>query len=79
MKKEIVVAAVVQRGEERDSLNVIPMEVGEEDVGVHGTSGKLFYQLLAEVAEAGAAVKNVDLVVNADFDAGSISAITHVR
>ena len=35
-------------------------------------------EALAEIAESGAAIEDVDVVVDAHFDAGGVSAIAHV-
>src|SRR6266404_7355428 len=78
MEEEVVVRAGVKRSEEGDTLNVVPMEMGEKDVRVNGTVLVFLDQLLAQIAEAGAAVENIDLPVDADLNAGGIASISQI-
>src|ERR1700691_3711045 len=47
-------------------------------MGGKGPVADLILQLLAEHAESGAAVEDVDAVAEAHFDAGGIASITHI-
>ncbi len=57
---------------------MIPVEVRHEDVRRERLVAELALQLLAEDAEAGAAVEDVDAVAEADFDAGGVASVAHV-
>jgi hypothetical protein len=47
-------------------------------VAVLAISSVLLRELLAQVAESGAAVENVDVPIDADFNTGGIAAVTQV-
>ena len=47
-------------------------------MGGKGTVAELILQLLAEHAESGAAIEDVDAVAEAHFDAGGVASITHI-
>src|SRR5262245_15976295 len=65
-----------QRHEERHAANMVEVCVGEEDVGV---DRRLVLELLAEHAQAGAAVENEELLTAADLETGRISTIAGPR
>src|ERR1700693_1988394 len=54
------------------------MKVRDEDVGGNWPVAEFSLQLLAEHAESGAAVEDVDAVAEAHFDAGGVASIAHV-
>jgi hypothetical protein len=75
---ELVVGTVIEGIEEGNALNVVPMKVGKENVcgdrlftGFHG-------QMLAKIAEASAAIKDVHVAVDAHFDARGIAAVAQI-
>src|ERR1700741_5407291 len=78
VENELVLAVLVQGTKERNSLDVIPMKMGNEDVGRDRPSVRLAFQLLPQCAKPGAAIKNVEAVSEADLDAGSVSSVAQV-
>src|SRR5437868_12644382 len=78
VKEEVILRRIIERSEERYTLEVVPVEVRDEDVRVKGFSGELLAELLAEVAESGSAIQYVDVTVDPHFDAGSVAAVAHV-
>src|ERR1700683_1688046 len=78
LKEKTVLRVGIQRTEERHPLNVIPMKVRDEDVGGKWLVAEFSLQLLAEHAESGAAVEDVDAVAEGDFCAGGVAFIAHV-
>jgi len=78
LKEEPVLRVGVQRTEERHALDVVPMKVGNEDVGGKRPVAEFTLQLLAEHAESGAAIEDINAVAEAHFDAGGVASITHV-
>ncbi len=54
------------------------MKVGDENMGGERPIAELALQLLAQDAEAGAAVEDVDLIPQAHFDAGGVAPVAHV-
>jgi hypothetical protein len=83
VKDERAVAVVIQWLEKRDALDVVPVKVGKENMGVDwvavlAISSVLQGELLAQIAESGATIKNVDVPVDADFNTGGIAAVTQV-
>src|SRR5207248_10138380 len=78
MKKEIIVLAGIERCKEWDSLNVVPVKMRKKDVGVDRLTLGFLDELLAQVAKAGAAVEDVNLAVDPDFDARGVSAIAEI-
>jgi hypothetical protein len=69
---------VIKRREKRDPLDVVPVEVRKKDVCVDGVTVSLLRELFAQVAESGAAIENVNVPIDADFNTGSIAAVTQV-
>ncbi len=53
-----LIAGIVQRGEEGQSLDVVPMKVGQEDHQMLAVGGSLLSQPLAQAGDAGAAVQD---------------------
>ena len=68
----------IQRPKERHALNVIPVKVGDEDVGRKRTVAKFALQLLAKHAETGAAIEDVNAITQPYFHAGGIASVTHI-
>ena len=64
MEEEVVVFLLVEWRKERDSLDVVPVEVGDEYMRLDRLLVKFFAQLLAEITETGAAVEDEDLAVD---------------
>src|SRR5262249_55352899 len=78
VKDERTALALIERREKGNALDVVPMEVGEEDVGVERLAIGFLLQLLTQIAETGATVEDVDVPVDTYFHAGSIAPITQV-
>jgi hypothetical protein len=78
VKEEIVVRVFIQGLKKGDALNVIPMEMGEKYMGVDGIGAVLEHEALAQIAEAGAAIEDIDASVDSHLDAGGISTVPHV-
>src|SRR5256885_15096151 len=78
MKEEIIVLARVERSKKRNALNVVPVEMRKEDVGVDRLALGFLDELLAQVAKAGAAIEHVNLVVDPDLDAGGVPAVAEI-
>src|SRR5579872_5694781 len=78
VKEEIIVRIGIQRSEERDALNMIPVEMGKKDVRMHRLFAVFLQQLFAQIPESGAAVEDIDLPVDTDFDAGGVAPISQV-
>jgi len=77
------VAVVIERREKRDSLNVVPVKVRKKNVrvdrmAVPAISSVLLGELLAQVAESGAAIENINVPVDADFNTGGIAPVTQI-
>ena len=62
MKGETVFRAVIERAEERNSLNMVPVKMGDENVGANGAAFEFTMELLAQRAEPGAAVEDIQMV-----------------
>ena len=78
VKDERALAVVIQRRKKRDALDVVPVKVRKKNVRVDGVAIPFLGEMLAQVAESGAAIKNVDVPIYADFNTGGISAVTQV-
>src|SRR5207247_2974658 len=78
VKEKLVVFVVVERPEERDTLNMVPVKVRKKDVRVKRTVIKLVDQLFPQNAEAGAAVEDVEVAADAHLDAGCVPAIAKI-
>src|SRR5438270_617760 len=74
----MVFRLIVKRSEERDSLDVVPMEMRDKDMRGNRAGVELAAKLLAEQAESGATVEHVQLVAHPHLDAGGIAPITQV-
>ena len=68
---------VVNRTKERQSLNMIPMGMREEQGQVERFVFEFLEQGLAEGAQAGAGIEDDDFIAVAVFHAGGIAAVTH--
>ena len=78
MKDERIVAVVIQRRKKRDALDVVPVKVRKKNVRVDWVAVPFLGKLLAQVAESGAAIENINVPVDADFNTGGIAAVTQV-
>ena len=78
VKGEAILGIFIERAEEGDALDVVPVKVRNEDVGRDGLAVGLAFQLLAEATEAGTAVENIKILAEADFHAGSVSSVAQV-
>ena len=78
--KAIKVEAIlrrVQRGKEGNALDVVPVVVANEDVGLEGERGRRFRPATAEDADASAAIEDEASAVGGEkFETGRIAAIT---
>src|SRR5580704_13044571 len=54
------------------------MKVGDEDVGGKRFLAEFTLQLLAQDADSGAAIEDVDAFADAYLDAGGVASIAHV-
>ena len=75
---EAVFRVVVERAEERDALNVVPVKMRNEDVGADRFAPGVALQLLPKRTQSGAAVEDIKVVAEANFDAGGVASITQV-
>ena len=57
---------------------MVPVEVRNENVRGKRAFAEFTLQLLAEDAESGTAIEDVDLIAQANLNAGSIASIAHV-
>src|SRR5882724_1841673 len=83
VEDERVVAVVIERREKWDALDVVPVEVGKKNVRVDGMAVLPVYslfqgQLFAQVAKSSAAVKYVNVPVDAHLNTGGIATVTQV-
>jgi hypothetical protein len=76
-KNPQLAARIVNRPEKRQSLNVIPMCVCEEQRKIQRLAFELLEQRLPQRAQAGSRVEDDDVVTAADFDARGVAAIAH--
>ena len=78
VERETVFRVVVERAEERDALDVVPVKMRDEDVGANRFALRVALQLLPERAQSGAAVEDVEVVAEANFDAGGVASVAQV-
>ena len=78
MEEKIVVRVGIKRKEEWNALNVVPMKVRQKNVSVDGSILMLGVKLLAQITKAGAAIENIDLAVDAHFNAGGITPVAQI-
>ena len=57
---------------------MVPMKMRNEDVSLDRLVLKFPAQLLAQLAKARAAIKDVDRVSEANFDAGGVAAVAEI-
>lgn len=74
----MVLTMVIEGREERQTLNVVPVKVRDENVSGKRPLSKFFTERLAEDAKTCAAIENVKLIPKAYFDAGGITSIAHI-
>ena len=78
VKDERAIAIVIQRRKKRDALDVVPVKVRKKNVRVDRVAIPFLGKLLAQVAESGAAIENVNVPVDADFNTRGIAPVTQV-
>ena len=70
-----VILRTVDGDEERQTLDVIPVKVGEEEFDVQRLSRRFFHEGLAQIPDTTAGVKNEDVVRRrSNLDAGRVAA-----
>lgn len=73
------IAFPIKRSKEGNALNMIPVEVGHEDVPVHGVFAELAQETLAARAQATTAVQNDERPIRqSDFDAGGVATVARI-
>ena len=75
VEDEVAVWTVVEGAEERHALDVVPVEMRNENVRGKGTRTEFVAQFAAQHAEAGAAIEDVNLISDANFDAGGVASV----
>lgn len=70
-----LVVRVVGRNEERESLDMIPVGVGDEDGDVERLVLEFPGEGESQATDAAAGVEDDDLTVGAEFDAGGVAAV----
>jgi hypothetical protein len=78
VKGETVFRIVVERSEEGNALNVVPVKVRNEDVGPDRLVRGVALELLPERTQSGATVEDVEVIAEANFDAGGVASIAQV-
>src|SRR5580704_963621 len=78
MKMKTVLGVVIERTKKRNPLNVVPMKVGEENVGRNRTAVELMAQRLSQHPKSGAATEDVEIVPEAHFYARGVASVTHI-
>ena len=68
-------AGIVNRPEERQALDVIPMRVREEQRQVQRLFFEFLEQRLSQRPQTGAGIEDDNVIAVADFDAGGVAAI----
>src|SRR6266446_9085867 len=68
-------ASVVARRKERQSADMVEMRVAVEQVEIGGPAG--LHQLVAQQAQAGAAVEHHQVLAAADLHARGVAAVAH--
>ncbi len=66
---------VIGRHKEREPVDVIPMCMGQEDMGMGDIAPD---QILAKVADPGPGIKDQDLVTDTHFNATGIATINNM-
>src|SRR2546430_1608829 len=70
-----LVVRVVNGQKKWQTLDVVPMRVGEQQGEVQRLIAELGHQLAPKQPQTSARIKNNDLTIGADFDAGIITAV----
>src|SRR5262249_16310031 len=68
----------IERLEKRNALDVVPVKVRKENVRAERIAVHLLMQLVAQVAEAGAAVEDVETAVEAQLHARRVAAVSQI-
>jgi len=69
---------VVEGAEKRHALNVVPMKMGNKNVGVKLAVAEFVLQLIPQHAEAGAAIEDINALSNANLDARGIAPVAQI-
>ena len=72
------IGPLIQRAEERESLDMVPVKVGDEDVRENFAAYELLAELLAESAESGPAIEDIKVVAESNLDTGGIASVAQV-
>src|SRR5579864_9646548 len=78
VKDKLAAGTVVERPKKGHALDVVPMEMRNEDMRGEAPVAELALQFVPQHAESGAAVKNINLIAQAHFDAGGVASIAQV-
>src|SRR5581483_3849612 len=78
MKNELVRGVLIQRSEERDALDMVPVKMRNKNVGSKRLAVGPVMQSMAQSAKPRAAVENVGVGPHTHFHAGSVPAIAQV-
>src|SRR5258708_7132759 len=78
VKNKRILRVFVQRSKKRNSLNMVPVEVRDENVRRDRFPVRLTLQLLPEAAEARSAIKNIEVIAEAHLDARGVPSIAQV-
>src|SRR4051812_47442602 len=73
------ILGLVSREKKRQTLDVVPVRMGKEQMQINRRAPELLVQRKTEFADAGAGVENDDVAIRAHFDAGRIAAVTDGR
>jgi hypothetical protein len=57
---------------------VVPVKMGDEDVGANGLPRGVALELLSQGAQSGAAIEDIKVVADAHFDAGGVPSVAQV-
>ena len=57
---------------------MVPVKVGDENVGANWFAFGFALKLLPEGAKSGAAIEDVEVLARANFDAGGVAAVAQV-
>src|SRR5439155_22680346 len=74
-----LIFVVVRRYEKRESLNVVPMNVGNKQTEINRARSEFILQSKAELANSRSGVEHYELAVSANFDASGVAAVADSR
>ena len=78
MKNEQILRVVVHGSEKWDAMNVVPMKVGNENVGEQRAAIRFMQQLVPQRAQACATIENIKRVAQTYLDTRGVAAIPQV-